>query len=462
MMDFNALSIEELKQLLKAALSLNLELKSDIDSLNDKISELERIIERLMGGPPSPPAQKTKPALPEFVKANVKKKPLEARKKRPHGFARTKQELTGAEEHFPKTCSRCNRKLTGGWEHATREIIELPSAPVDIIHHKIMARHCGVCNRREVASPDFSQMVVGKGRLGVRLMSAIAYFDTVCRMTVATIQNVLRSIYGLSLSAGEIVEVLHRVAHKAEPTYEALHKEIQSSPVVHADETGWREDGQSGYFWFFGNPQIQYFVGQRGRNNEVPKTALGENFTGILVSDFYCSYHWYQGRHQYCWVHLLRDLHKLHELHPSHPGVTDFYEGVKKIYKSARGCVPPDNPLLRRDLRRDYEAKLSALARQHQGATRPQNALASRIVRRITGLFMFVEYPETPSENNLAERSIRPLVVLRKMSGGTRSEKGSHTVAVLMSIFGTWKVRGLDLLGQCQQMLCGKPQVAPE
>ena len=459
MMDFDALSKEELIRLLKSALSSNKQLKSDIDSLTGKVSELERIIERLMGGPPPPPVPKPKPALPAFVKPNVKRKPLEERKKRPQGFARKKQEPTHTEIHFPKTCSCCNRKLSGGWLHATREIIELPITPVRIIHHMIMARRCGVCNRREVASPDFSEMVVGKGRLGVRLLSMIAYFDAVCRMTVKTIQNVLSSLYGLWLSAGEIVEVLHRVAQKAETTYEALHQEIQSSAVVHADETGWREDGQSGYFWFFGNSQVRYFVGQRGRNNEVPKTALGKNFTGILVSDFYCSYYWYEGRHQYCWVHLLRDLHKLHEVHSSHPGVGEFYEGVKKIYKSARDCVPPANPLCRRDLRREYEAKLSALARQHLGLNRPQDALASRIVRRITGLFMFVEYPETASDNNLAERSIRPLVVLRKMSGGTRSEKGSHTVAVLMSIFGTWKVRGLDLLGQCQQMLCAKPPV---
>ena len=160
-------------------------------------------------------------------------------------------------------------------------------------------------------------------------------------------------------------------------------------------------------------------------------------------------------------MHLLRDIHKLHEDHPKDSLLSNFFAEVKRIYKNAKDLSPPANPLARRDNRRAYEKELYDLAKKHLGDDRPEQAIAKRIVRRITGLFSFVEHPTVPSDNNPAERSIRPLVILRKMSGGTRSAAGSRTVAILMSLFGTWKLQGLDLIEQCQQMICAKPSLTP-
>jgi hypothetical protein len=67
-------------------------------------------------------------------------------------------------------------------------------------------------------------------------------------------------------------------------------------------------------------------------------------------------------------------------------------------------------------------------------------------------LFTFVEYSEVPSENNAAERAIRPFVIARKVSGCARFKKGSNTKTVLRSLFGTWQAQGLDLLQACQNI----------
>jgi hypothetical protein len=61
--------------------------------------------------------------------------------------------------------------------------------------------------------------------------------------------------------------------------------------------------------------------------------------------------------------------------------------------------------------------------------------------------------PTIPADNNLAERSLRPAVVARKISGGTRSPKGSQTKMDLMSLFATWTAQGKPLLPSCQQLL---------
>ena len=102
-----------------------------------------------------------------------------------------------------------------------------------------------------------------------------------------------------------------------------------------------------------------------------------------------------------------------------------------------------------------------ALARPHLGWDGPCRVLAQRIERFLPELFTFVEYPQVPSENNAAERAIRPCVIARKVSGGTRSRKGSNTRMVLFSLFASWQARGLDALAACQHMLTS-PTPAPD
>ena len=94
-----------------------------------------------------------------------------------------------------------------------------------------------------------------------------------------------------------------------------------------------------------------------------------------------------------------------------------------------------------------------ALARPFVKTNAPQAILAKRMVRFEPELFTFVEHPHVPPDNNAAERAIRPAVVIRKVSGGTRSERGSNTRAVLMSLFGTWQARNVDPLEACVNML---------
>ena len=68
-------------------------------------------------------------------------------------------------------------------------------------------------------------------------------------------------------------------------------------------------------------------------------------------------------------------------------------------------------------------------------------------------LFVFVAEPAVPSDNNAAERSLRHLVISRKISGGTRSARGTDSKITLASLFGTWRVQGLNPLTACRQLL---------
>ena len=104
----------------------------------------------------------------------------------------------------------------------------------------------------------------------------------------------------------------------------------------------------------------------------------------------------------------------------------------------------------------EFQNALVALARQPAKEPVPHRVLAKRILQFDAELFTFVEYPYVPSENNAAERAVRPSVIARKISGATRSEEGSNTKAVLQSLFGTWQIHHQDPLLSCRQMLTGQ------
>jgi hypothetical protein len=75
----------------------------------------------------------------------------------------------------------------------------------------------------------------------------------------------------------------------------------------------------------------------------------------------------------------------------------------------------------------------------------------------INELFVFVEHHAVPRENNPAERAIRPLVITRKVCGGTRSQKGSETKMVLTSLLHTAQLRGREPITAVEQLLLGTP-----
>ena len=221
----------------------------------------------------------------------------------------------------------------------------------------------------------------------------------------------------------------------------AILDRIRASPVVHADETGWRQSGANGYVWTFSTPTERYFL-RRGRGKAVVDEALSDAFSGVLVSDFYAAYHHYDGPKQRCWAHLLRDIHDLRTRYPDAAPLARWADAVHGIYDRAKACTHPQAKR-RRTAQLALERQLLALGqpfRHDPSAT--QAKLCRRIERHIKELFVFVAEPDVPSDNNAAERSLRHLVISRKISGGTRSEQGTESKMTLASIFGTWRAQG--------------------
>ena len=186
--------------------------------------------------------------------------------------------------------------------------------------------------------------------------------------------------------------------------------------------------------------------------------VLGEEFRGVLVTDFYAAYHHYEGWKQRCWAHLLLDIHDLRTCYPDDASVQGWAQELHEVFREAQGLDLP-NRAERRTARWELERRALAICAPFQDdAAAPQRRLAARIARHIKELFVFVSEQGVPADNNAAERSLRHLVTCRKISGGTRSPAGTQTKMALSSLFGTWRARALNPLAECLRLL-HSPQV---
>lgn len=415
--------------------------------------------------------QKTPP--PAFVKANVKKRAAEEkqpRKKRDaqSNHARRRETPTVVVEHRIKHCPVCASALGGISVARQRQVIELPAPPpVEVTEHVVYHGWCSACGIWREAPLDVSQQVVGQGRFGVKIASLIAYLRTVMRLPLRQIQAYLASLHSLSISSGAIIGLARRVKGQLEPQLAQVKQQIRASPAVQMDETGWREDGSNGYVWCACTPQLRYYEYHHSRGSEVVTAVLGERFEGVLGSDFYASYNIHEGLHQRCWVHLLRDRHALKEQYPQDADVKQWAKDVKAIYDRAVAYAGPDPSLppakqqtARRTQQHAFEQELWQVCAPYAHTSSPLHKLCERVERFLPELFVFVALPGVPAENNLAERSVRPLVIARKISGGTRSPQGSETRMGLFSLFGTWAAQGLNPFLQCLAVLSQKQSLA--
>lgn len=447
MLDLENATREELIQ-------LNLQLIARLQLLEERVKHLEAELESLRGG-----GSKSSP--PSFIKANrPARSKNKKRKKRARGFARKLDKPTARLEHSLEQCPDCQVSLTGRRVVKTRQVIELPPVQVQVIEHALIERGCPSCRKRWAPDLDLSSVTVGNQRLGISVQAEVALLREQCRLPFRVIQDYLRHRFGLRVSVGKLVALVEGVAQRGKAIVERYRDEIRASAVVNADETTWREDGQNGYVWSFSTDKIRYYIYRKSRSAAVVKEVLGDEADAVVVSDFYGAYNAHLGLHQRCWVHLLRDIRELKEKHADDEQLKDWAEAVKAIYEEAKGyrgpparLGPVEQKAERVRRQREFEKELIEVCRPHLKKNKPQTTLCERIERFLPEMFVFVADERVPSDNNAAERSVRHLVVSRKISGGTRSETGSETKSILASLFGTWRVQGLDFYQCCWNLL---------
>lgn len=431
----------------------NAALRAENATLREQLARLGERVEAI---------EKKGPSTPSFVRPNTPPREPKERQKRDarHDAGRCRETPTRIVLHALERCPDCGYALRGERVKRTRQVIDLPDpAPVEVTAHRFITRHCPACERWHTPAWDPTGQALGQGRIGVRLVSLIGYLRLSLRLPLRQIQDLLATLHQVRLSRGALADVLRRLCHHGASARAALRCQGQQARVAHMDETGWRENGQNGYVWTLvtdGPQAVRSFTYDRSRAGTVATDLLGD-FSGHLVTDFYGGYNRYEGKHQRCWVHLLRDLHALKAAYPARALIVGWARAVHALYDAARTDGPQlPNATQREGLAQRLGARATALGLRYAGPHNkghPCHALAQRLLRHRGELFEFLRVPGLAPDNNLAERSIRPLVIARKISGGTRSSEGTDTYLGLASLFATWRARGRNPFAACLALL---------
>jgi transposase len=156
----------------------------------------------------------------------------------------------------------------------------------------------------------------------------------------ATIGN-LEQRHGIN--HGTFIGIAHRVAALLENAFEKIMEALRGCKLVHADETGWMMDGKKAYAWIFANDIFRAFLFRDTRGSVVPLEVFGEALLKlILVTDRYCGYSPLKLLHQFCYVHLMRDVKKLELEFPEDKEIAKFVNDLNPLLAKAIGLRNED------------------------------------------------------------------------------------------------------------------------
>ena len=328
--------------------------------------------------------------------------------------------ITKTETFILHHCPICKRPVGDPVDTVEKYEEDINLAPHLKITKFIIARHwCGHCETF-VKSPD----VPPTPRIGLNVLGYILYARYRLRLPIEKIKESLLDLHDFRISEGEVVAKLKEAEGLFGKDHASIIELIKQAKVVHADETGWRMNGENWWLWAYVTDKGIRFQLEMTRGKGVPKEALGEKQDRVIISDGYAAYQNLPGDKQQCWVHLLRVAKEASFL---------LYTDLVTLYKALGEALT--KPIGERD-RASFEKRLEDM--QQRSYKEPQaSKVQERIKHHAPYLFTCLDYENVLPENNPAERAIRPQVVMRKIFGGCRSPDGAKTHAVNTSVLET-------------------------
>lgn len=395
-----------------------------------------------------------------------------------------KLEPTKAHDYRPLCCAACQQILPSDGEAQawtawdTLEMVRLgeqqhtergapvsdPAAPpvlglrIEVTRYRLMQQRCacGHTTRAEAAraadDAAWPGVPIGQQRLlGPQLAAAVVYLCVRTRLSRRMVSEVLLEWFGLDLSPALVDQTVHQAARSVAPLEQALADDLAKAALVYADETSWTESALKLWLWVIcSGTTVLYLIGSRGR--EMLDNVLALDFGGTLMSDGYAAYRNRLLRLR-CWAHIHRKTRGLAEStdrQGARAGATmqqlveDLMEAVFKA-REAQG--PPPSVTHAAQIE-----QLRQLCEQHRDASpKALRELAREFLHDWDVIVRPLAQPHLPLTNNAAERQLRHFVIARRISYGTRTEVGSHSITLLTSIIDTCRLRrasATDLLAR--------------
>jgi transposase len=408
------------------------ELTEEVKRLKAKLNYLERKGQEGYFGSSTPSSQ-----VP--LKGNAPKENQGKRggaKPGHHGHGRQSFEESGAdrvvrvESEVGDRCPRCGGLLEDkGIENHC--VIDIPPLRTERILYQLPKRYCPRCHQSyQPPAPG----VLPRSLYGNQLVATASTMHYLHGIPMG------RIIEQIDIGLGSLIKIFHRLAKIFGPIPNCLIGPYRQSPVKHADETSWRNDGQSGYVWLFATDKISLFLFRKTRSSSVPREVFGNKpLPGTLVVDRYNAYNKAPCALQYCYSHLLREVEEIGKEFSESEEVKTFVGVLAPLLATAmhlRSLRITDAQFYKQaEEVKDQIIEVVHACAQHLAIRRIQEIFHDNADR----MYRWAEDRRVPADNNLAERDLRPTVIARKVSFGSQSDAGAQTRGILMTTLHTLK-----------------------
>jgi len=425
--------------------------------LEEEVAKLKAELERLKGRLEEAERAGKRQAAP-FSKGPPKANPKRPGRKVGHSPAhrsRPKQVHRVLEAELPTGCPFCGGGLSN---HRVEKqfVIDIPPVEPTVTQFNVHIADCANCGKR-VQGRHAEQISDALGaaavQLGPRVLGLAAELKHGMGVPYRKLERIFSVGYGLEVSPGGLARGGQRLARQSEPTYQQLIQVLRESAVVNADETSWKIGGEKAWLWVFTNQEVTVYTIDPTRAHEVAEEVLGEAFDGVLGCDCFPAYDPLAYRQQKCLGHLLRRCSRIALL--ENEAAVAFSQEVARLLRRAIKLKERKTEMSSHGYgvaRGQLEAALDRLLNRE--VSDPE---AAKLVRLLTKqrahLLTFLYVDEVDATNNIAERRIRPAVIVRKISAGNRSTQGSDTHAMLTSIIQTCHQQNCDFLDVATKLL---------
>jgi len=348
-------------------------------------------------------------------------------------------------EQTLKQCPDCRSPLS-----KTQEVLEhiqedlIPAHPQVTLFkkHRYYCTHC-----EKMVTAPYAPEEVPHGYLGPNVLIQTVILKYHHGLPFNKIKELLETLAHFQVSEGALAQALQRMSEWLGVEISQILKAIRKSPYLHMDETGWKVSGQNHWLWAVVNERLAYYRIAGSRGAKIPKQILPKDYGGVLVTDFYSAYTRLPGKKQKCLVHLLREMRQLY-LKDQSEAFGKYHRILKRILRDATRLKEIRPGLGSRVYRRRVKLLKERLflwsCRDYRNKS--LRRLAKRFLTHWLHLLTFLEIPEISFNNNLAERMIRPHVILRNRSFQNRSSQGAKAHETLMSLLHTLKLQGKDAI----------------
>lgn len=351
---------------------------------------------------------------------------------------------------IPEECPDCGTQLGETQEIRSRHItdVELISK-VKTTRYDIHRKYCKKCKKLvEKPVPN----ALPHARFGLNLMLLIMYLRLGLRLPCNKICEFLLTIYSLKMSEGEVIHVMKQLAREYGDYYAKLEKLVKLARVKHTDSTSWRVNGKNYFAWVFIATGVVLYKIRKRNNSKVPLTVFGTKQKGnTLVIDRHSALRALAKKAgfllQLCWSHILADSKELAKNFGSE-GIY-VHKKLKEIFSTAKEVRQEGTE----EIVQQLKAEIFQLTKRHYKHITIRRFVNNLFFRDSNNLFRFVTNHDVDPTNNISERELRALVIIRKISNGSRSARGANATALLLSIVQTLRFQKKNILNGLSEIL---------